>query len=106
MAIVDCPSCGKKTSDMMSVCAKCGARYEPPGETGVETRQMLRRGRDRKYAALVHIYLAILVTTAGVVWFWFSSEQMSQPAGLGAQMTLATGIVWYVAARVYGVWIK
>jgi len=101
MAIIACPGCGQRISNKYDVCPHCqcalDGSFNAPG--GVEMRKRLTQQRNHRIEVLT--YLSILVTVAGVAWFWADTDGMNRPAGIWSLTTLGVGSLSYILVRVY-----
>jgi len=100
MAIINCPGCGKKTTEISSHCPHCGYKR---GQVDDERRLELRRRvlRDRVYHLNMTSYAAISVFVAAFGWYWWDSSgyQQSSSSGPIILLTLASGT--YVVIRFF-----
>lgn len=99
--IIKCPNCRKQISDKRDVCPECG--YSRKGEESPEVTDRIeeRRYRKLRYRIQMQTYMAILVTTIGVVWVYKSSDSFEGQASMASMACLAAGAAWYVGLRLF-----
>ncbi len=106
MAIIHCPACSARMSSRATACPSCHAAV---GELTEEQRDRLaiRRWRARAYRARNFTYLAMTLVVAGMLWWWFAPPQgLGLPAPVPAALLLGVGLVAYLAAWAWLVWLK
>ena len=89
MALVTCPGCSKRVSDVLSMCPNCGhVRGEVDDERMVE---MKRRGlRDRIYHLKMISYVVISLFLVAFGWYWWDTEGFLYRSSMGP--LILTGI--------------
>ncbi|NIP16862.1 MAG: hypothetical protein GWM87_00905 [Xanthomonadales bacterium] len=99
MAIINCPSCRKKISNVTAMCPYCGFKR---GEVNEEDLQEFerRRLRDRVYHLKMTSYLAITLFLAAFGWYWWQSGGFQAMPGKGPVVLVALGAVGYLFIRV------
>ncbi len=99
MAIINCPGCGKRTSEILSLCPHCGFDR---GQVDEERQLELRRRilRDRVYHLKMTSYAVITVFLAAFGWYWWDTSGYQQQSSYGPIILLALGTVAYLAIRV------
>ena len=106
MAIIRCPACSTRMSSKASACPKC---HEPIGKLSEEERDRLalRRWRGQAYRARNLTYLAMTLVVAAMVGWWLTPPQgLGLPVPTVAAMFLGLGLVGYLAAWSWLVWLK
>lgn len=99
MAIIICPGCGKRTTDLSSMCQHCGFEYEQVDqEHQLELRR--RKLRDRVYYLNMTSYAVITVFLAAFGWYWWDTAGYQQQSSFGPIILLALATVAYLAIRV------
>ncbi len=99
MAIINCPGCGKKTTQISSRCPHCGfERGQVDDERQLELRR--RMLRDRVYHLNMTSYAAISVFLAAFGWYWWDTSGYQQQSSYGPIILLGLGTVAYLAIRV------
>ena len=99
MAIIKCPACGKRTTEISSLCPHCGFnRAQVDEERRLELRR--RKLRDRVYHLKMTSYAAISVFLAAFGWYWFDTSGYQQQSSYGPIILLVLGSVAYLAIRV------
>ncbi len=99
MAIINCPGCGNKTSEISSRCPHCGfERGQVDDEHQLELRR--RALRDRVYHLNMTSYAAITVFLAAFGWYWWDTSGYQRQSSYGPIILLVLGTVAYLAIRV------
>ena len=98
MALVTCPGCSKRVSDVLSMCPDCGhVRGEVDDERMVE---MKRRGlRDRIYHLKMISYVVISLFLVAFGWYWWDSAGFTQPSSRGPFILMGAAALGYVVVR-------
>lgn len=106
MAIINCPRCGKRISDLSKVCAHCDL---PLGEMSEDDLKQLerRRWRQRIYVARNVAYLGMAALLVGALW-WFmaGSGALVMPPPALSVVLLVLGVVVYVGGRGWLLWLN
>lgn len=98
MALINCPGCGQRVSDVLSMCPNCGhVRGEVDDERLMEFRR--RQLRDRVYHLNMTSYVVITVFLAGFGWYWWDTAGFVERSSLGPILLLAASTVGYLAIR-------
>ncbi|MBY6205905.1 hypothetical protein [Halomonas denitrificans] len=106
MAIIRCPSCSSRMSSKAQACPNC---HTPIGQLSQEERDRLaiRRWRAQAYRARNFTYLAMTLVVVGMVWWWLAPPQgLGLPVPSVAGGLLGLGLVGYLAAWGWLVWLK
>lgn len=99
MALIDCPYCKKRTSNISQKCMHCGSPLnEKDSDIAIERLNRARK-RESAYRIQFHAYLSILLVVFGVFWYWLDSEQLTRSPGDGPVYAISLGVVWYLALR-------
>ena len=88
MAVIVCKACDKRFSSIAGKCPHCGA--DPAAG---------RERRKRRAGAGIHHAIAMLTAVGGAGWFY--SALASGGDTTYAKWTVAAGLVWYAAARIW-----
>lgn len=107
MALIDCPSCGKKMSNKAASCPHCGfsAGATPDDVARLRSRQAADRFRRQQMLQM----LAVLILLVGGILWWFGSTGTGSRAGTMlaiGQLMLVSAIVLYAFARGSMLWDK
>lgn len=106
MAIINCPRCGKRISDLSKVCAHCSL---PLGEMSEHDIEQLERQRWRKriYIARNVTYLGMTALVVGAIW-WFmvGTGGLVLPPPPLSVVLLALGVVVYLGGRGWLLWLR
>lgn len=100
MALINCPGCGQRISDVISMCPNCGyvRGDEVDDERVLEFRR--RQLRDHVYHLNMISYVVITVFVAAFGWYWWDTSGFQQRSSYGPILLLAFGTVAYVVIRV------
>jgi hypothetical protein len=99
MAIINCPNCNKKTSELSSRCPHCG--FDRGSEDGERQKEIRRRKiRDRVYHLNMTSYGVITLFLAAFGWYWWDTSGFQQQSAFGPVLLLALAAVAYLAIRV------
>jgi hypothetical protein len=99
MAIINCPGCGKKTTEISSKCPHCGFdRGEESNERAVEL--MRRQFRDHVYHLKMFSYGVISVFLAAFGWYWWDTDGFLNRSSSGPIIILVLATMAYLAIRV------
>jgi hypothetical protein len=99
MAIINCPSCHRKTTELSSRCPHCGFQR---GEEGDERQREIarRKMRDRVYHLNMTSYGVITLFLASFGWYWWDTSGFQQQSSYGPLFLLAVSALAYLAIRV------
>ena len=99
MAIINCPSCNKKISDVTTMCPNCGfKRGDVSEEQMLEFRR--RKLRDHVYHLNMTSYVVLTLFLAAFGWYWWETSGFQEQSPRGPVLLLALGTVAYVLIRV------
>lgn len=106
MAIINCPRCGKRISDLSKVCPHCDL---PLGEMSEEDIKQVERQRWSKhvYIARNSAYLGMAALLVGAMW-WFMAGTggLVLPPPPLSVVLLVLGVVVYTGGRGWLFWLK
>lgn len=107
MALINCPSCGKKMSNKAANCPHCGfsASASPEDQDRIRSRKQADRFRRQQMLQM----LAVLVLLVGGVLWWFGGMGQGEKAAtmLAVGQSLLIGaILLYAYARGVMLWDK
>ena len=88
MAVIVCNTCNKRFSSIAGKCPHCGA---DPAAAG--------RNKHAGVGPNTHYMIAMLVAVGGAGWFYSALASGRDPTY--AKWMVATGLAWYVAARIW-----
>lgn len=98
MALINCPGCGERISDVLSMCPRCG--HVRDGAESEEAAEFQRRKmRDRVYHLKMISYLAITIFVAGFGWYWWDTRGFQQSSSMGPLVVQGVAAVAYIAIR-------
>jgi hypothetical protein len=98
MAIINCPKCDKKTTEISSRCPHCG--YERGVEGDDRQTELKRRAiRDQVYHLKMTSYVVITVFLAAFGWYWWDTEGFQYRSSMGPVIVLALAAMAYLAIR-------
>ncbi|MEW9796715.1 hypothetical protein [Alteromonas sp. CYL-A6] len=105
MALMNCPSCNKKTSDKADICPHCGF-----GVGDASSEDMERKRQLQKYQKLQGIQnqslIAVLLFVAGFGFMYWGGARPGDLQHNLAILCSIVGFVWYVVNRVRMVMVK
>ena len=95
MALIRCPSCGKRMSSVAKNCPKCGASTSGDLEAQRKIKQIKTASQLQ-----THSFLALTLFIAGVViWFWGGVPAEGNRLYVGGAC-FAFGFIGYLITRV------
>ena len=104
MALVDCPSCNKKTSDKAKTCPHCDFKIGDATSEDIERKQSLQR--FKKLASIQNqSLLAMLIFVASFGFMYWGGTRRDLQHNL-AILGAVVGFVWYLVNRARIVYIK
>jgi hypothetical protein len=107
MALMNCPSCGKKMSNKSPSCPHCGFSAGAAPED--QDRMIARRVADRfRRLQMVQMAAVLVLMIGGLLW-WFGSTGRDERAGTmlaTGQFLLVAAILAYAFARGMMLWDK
>jgi ribosomal protein L37E len=104
MALIDCPSCGKKISDKAETCPHCGFALKNASVEDIERKQALTR--YKKLSSLQNqSMLAILVFILGFGFMNWGTRPGELQHNL-AMVACVLGFIWYIINRVRVLMVK
>ncbi|MFT5141006.1 MAG: hypothetical protein ACI9H8_002419 [Lysobacterales bacterium] len=99
MAIINCPGCGKKTTELSSKCPHCGfVRGQEKDERIVELQR--RKMRDHLYHLKMTSYGVITLFLAAFGWYWWGTAGFLEQSPKGPIVMLAVVSAGYMVLRV------
>jgi ribosomal protein L37E len=99
MAIINCPGCGKKTTEISPKCPHCG--FDRSVESNDRIVELQRRKlRDHVYHLKMISYGVISLFLAGFGWYWWDTEGFYTESSNGPVILLAVVSLGYLAIRV------
>ncbi|WP_421131685.1 hypothetical protein [Alteromonas sp. A079] len=105
MALVNCPSCNKKTSDKASSCPHCDFKIGNASAEDIERKQQLQ-----KFTKLQSIQnqslIAMLIFVAGFGFMYWGGTKPGDLQHNLAIVASVSGFVWYLVNRARIVLIK
>lgn len=107
MALIDCPSCGKKMSNKSTSCPHCG--FSATATPDDQERMRSRKAADRFRRQQMLQMLAVLILLVGGILWWFGSTGTDARAGTMlavGQSMLVAAILLYAFARGAMLWDK
>ena len=98
MAIINCPGCGKKTTELSSKCPHCG--FDRSEETDDRKVELQRRAlRDRVYHLKMTSYVVISMFLAAFGWYWWDTSGFLHQSAAAPVALLAVISVGYLVIR-------
>lgn len=99
MALIDCPGCGKRVSDVTQMCPHCGLHRGEASDEQLQEFQR-RRLRDRLYHLKMASYAVMTLFLAAFGWYWWESSGFQQRPSLGPMALVTVGAIAYLINRV------
>lgn len=99
MAIINCPGCGKKTTELSSKCPHCGLdRSHQDNERAIELAR--RKLRDHVYHLKMASYGVISVFLAAFGWYWWDTAGFLEQSSMAPVMVVALASMAYLGIRI------
>ena len=99
MALIDCPSCGKKISDKATACSHCNFASGDASVEDVERKLSLQR--FYKLQSLQNQSLvAIILFVAGFGFMYWGGTRPGDMQHNAAIFASVIGFIWYVVNRI------
>ena len=105
MALVDCPSCNKKTSDKAKTCPHCDFKIGDATSEDIERKKKLQRF-TKLQSIQNQSLLAMLIFVAGFGFMYWGGTKPGDLQHNLAILCSVLGFVWYLVNRVRIVLIK
>ena len=100
MAIINCPNCKKKITELSSRCPHCG--FERGGEDDERATELKRRKlRDQVYHLNMTSYAVITFFLAAFGWYWWDTGGFQHRSSIGPILLLVPSAAAYLAIRVF-----
>ncbi len=78
-----------------------------PDVPGLPVDEARRRQRQLRRGKLeMQGYLSILIMVSGASWMYVSSDYLQTTPGFWPTATMAAGALWYLAIRVYSIFVR
>ena len=106
MALIDCPSCGKKISSKAKQCPHCHTDFTKTNADDAERKQSM--SRFKKIQGIQNQSMIAMLMFVGGFAFMFLGEPVSQDdLRYKAAITCTViGFVWYIVNRGRMIWLK
>ncbi len=107
MALIDCPSCGKKMSNKSAECPHCG--FSKSASPEAQDRMLARKAATRFRRLQMGQMLAVLLLMIGGGLWWFGSTGSGTSAGMQlavGQTLLILAVLLYIFTRGTMLWDK
>ena len=72
MALINCPSCRKRISNVLNICPHCGFALGEVTEDQIREFER-RKQRDRVYHLKMTSYAVMTLFVAAFGWYWWES---------------------------------
>ncbi len=105
MALMNCPSCNKKTSDKAETCPHCGFGIGKASTEDIERKKSLKRF-EKLHSIQNQSLIAMLIFVAGFGFMYWGGAQPGDLQHNLAMLSCVIGFVWYIVNRVRIVLIK
>ena len=98
MALIDCPGCGKRVSDVTRICPHCGLHRGEVSDEQMHEFQR-RRLRDRVYHLKMASYAIMTLFLAAFGWYWWESGDFQQAPSAGPLGLIVLAATAYLVNR-------
>ncbi|GGW77057.1 zinc ribbon domain-containing protein [Alteromonas halophila] len=105
MALIDCPSCNKKTSDKAASCPHCGFGVSDATDEDIERKRQLKKFQKLQSIQNQSL-IAVLMFVAGFGMMYWGGAQGSDLQYNLSILCSVVGFVWYIINRVRIVMVK
>ncbi len=105
MALIDCPSCGKKISDKAKLCQHCDFGVGSANSDDILRKQNLRRFQ-LKQSIQNQSMLAMLLFIGGFGFMYWGGTRPGDTQHYLAMGSSVIGFVWYIVNRVRLILLK
>jgi len=100
MAIINCPSCGKRISSVAVNCQYCKAVFDH----SQDDEKVMREIRNKRYAKRQRIqnisFLSVLLFAAGSIVMYFGITELDENMNDAGRIMISVGFVGYIVGRV------
>lgn len=105
MAIINCPSCNKKTSDKAKVCSNCRFDFVNKSSASGMSEERLAAEKKmvyikKKYSLQMQAMGGIIFFLLGAVLWYFSGRGFESLSDMSKLLLSAVGAMWYLLTRV------
>ena len=98
MALIDCPECGKRVSNVTRMCPHCGFHRGEISQEQLQERQR-RRLRDKVYHLKMASYAIMSLFLAAFGWYWWESGDFQGPPSAGPLGLIVLAAAAYLVNR-------
>tara|TARA_A200000159_G_scaffold141565_1_gene144464 strand:+ start:630 stop:1064 length:435 start_codon:yes stop_codon:yes gene_type:complete len=105
MALIDCPSCGKKMSDKAKTCPNCDFSYGEASVEDIERKENMKRFK-KMHSIQNQSMLAMLLFIGGFGFMYWGGVAPGDTQHSAALMACVIGFLWYGINRVRIVLLK
>lgn len=105
MALINCPSCNKKTSDKAQACPHCGFGVGDATSEDIERKRGLKKFQKLQSIQNQSL-IAILLFVAGFGFMYWGGVNTGETQYNLAILCSVVGFVWYVINRIRIVMVK
>lgn len=105
MALMNCPSCNKKTSDKATECPHCGFAIGNATSEDIERKRGLKKFQKLQSIQNQSL-IAILLFVAGFGFMYWGDARNNDMQYNLAILSSVVGFIWYVVNRVRIVMVK
>lgn len=98
MALIDCPSCGKKISDKAKTCSHCGFAIGNASEEDILRKQQLQRFKQLQSLQNQSMAAMFMFVLGFGLWYWGGEQptDLQQNIAVGCSVI---GFIWYLINR-------
>ncbi|MEC9318675.1 MAG: hypothetical protein VYD08_02185 [Pseudomonadota bacterium] len=105
MALVNCPSCGKRVSSKAKDCPHCQFVFAGNSKEDIE-REAARLRQEKSDKLVSQSMLALVLSIAAFVYLFFQQPLANSWQRSTALLVIGIGLVWFVINRVRLIMLK
>lgn len=105
MALIDCPSCGKKISSKAQTCSHCGFAFGNASSEDLVRKQNLRKFQQIQ-SVQTQSMVAMLLFITGFAFMYWGGAQPGDTQHTVAIGCSVVGFGWYIINRVRLIFLK
>jgi hypothetical protein len=105
MALIDCPSCGKKNSSKAAVCSHCQFNLQHASDEDVLRKEKLNRFKQKNRIQTQSMLAMMLFVGGFAVMYWGDTQYTDLRYKLAVVASII-GFCWYVFGRIWLILIR
>jgi len=99
MAIINCPSCGKRISSVTTTCQFCKTEFDD----SMDDEKLMREMRSKRFAKTRRLqnssFLSVLLFATGAIVMYYGITDASEVVNYAGRLMLAIGFIGYISTR-------